>query len=377
MGTFIIKDKEYKKEWLRLNEILNDFPEIQFIFAVGTNSLGKTYSVEDEIVKRLLDGKTSGVIRNLKTEAQKLVFSWEQTLKRYNLNEDYAVDANGVFKIIDKTKKRDNRELMIPFVYASSFDSSCPPLEGINFWLWDEFLSGNEKRAFTMKDPIKFIRTLTNRTRAWKNEEPFRMVLCANPHTMESDLFSAFGLDYDWDKLHSLQDDIKIHKEGKVLSLVFPSEEGWDNSCIQRQRNMFQGVFQGDTYKYKMECEKQIYPNYDTTNLNLKCCWGQENASLEVEYYLIYAHPVQDLTYIKPVEYCEIPKDCPIYTTEWHSHRAIDTFLQDPTNIWDIFGEVWYAHHEGKCLYFAPYTREACKELIQVVDLAYYEVNER
>jgi hypothetical protein len=74
----------------------------------------------------------------------------------------------------------------------SSFDSSTPPVEGLTYFMWDEFLSGNDKRQFSLKNPLKNIRLMEKRTRSMFNTNSGKVqhFLVANPHTPESDIIS-------------------------------------------------------------------------------------------------------------------------------------------------------------------------------------------
>jgi hypothetical protein len=79
----------------------------------------------------------------------------------------------------------------------NSLTSSTPPIEGTYTMCLDEFLDMNQKRKFTMLNPLANIKKLMDRTRANFNRKNAPLVFLANPHILESDFLSDLHCDAD------------------------------------------------------------------------------------------------------------------------------------------------------------------------------------
>jgi hypothetical protein len=84
------------------------------------------------------------------------------------------------------------------FMYLSSITTSLPDEFKARLIVIDEFIDGNEKRVFVMKEYAKQLQKAVSRLiRPLEENEVCKMIMLANPHQPEHDLIYAFGIDFD------------------------------------------------------------------------------------------------------------------------------------------------------------------------------------
>jgi hypothetical protein len=140
-------------------------------------------------------------MRNTELEANKCVEGLKAGLIRYKIERDYFVTSMGVYKITEF--KRDgitpkDADMVCPIVYLSSLSRSVPQEIKAELIVIDEFIDGQEKNKFCLKnyggDMKKAVSRLIRPLR--DDAEPFILAL-ANPHQPQSDLLQSWGLDFD------------------------------------------------------------------------------------------------------------------------------------------------------------------------------------
>jgi len=74
-----------------------------------------------------------------------------------------------------------------------------------------------------MKDPIGTLRKLSKRTRAHFNTNEGRTINCliANPHTPESDWFTALELDWSWEDTYNDKNIFMKYETSTGLKVCF------------------------------------------------------------------------------------------------------------------------------------------------------------
>ncbi len=328
--------KEFEKTWLDLGEVVNFaapfFSDIFLLFCVGDNSLGKTYSVENFFVQKMLEGEKCCWIRNTSAECKTTIDGWLEVFRDPGRAAKYFARDNEYYKTLDFSKvfkvssagiyrlRKDSKgqfmipvkqfksidedyyELLCPFVWAKNGDLSIPQFEPVKYFCWDEIIPSNKAVVgtqgidFTMKNPKLFLQKCINRLN--RNFDTPICFFLANPNVLESDIYTSFGVKHDWDELVKGNDCIQVDYERHIVNLVFPRCDTWTNERLSQQTTRNKILNYGDetgVYNFLPSSMKTIYgkAEIDYTNLPVKCGFV-----VNCECYLLCENNSDDNTWL-------------------------------------------------------------------------------
>jgi len=390
-------DSYIPEGWMLFDKWIEENPDADMFVIVGNNSIGKSYSLMQllvkEIKKQIEHIKQTGTrspdgmiwCRNLKEEAKRCVDGWQDMITASGLNRTVEITPQGIY--YDKSvalkgkwraaairEQKFPRVLIMPFVYWNSTDASTPPLEGTKYIVSDEFLSGNEKSKFVMKDWIGALRKLTKRTRAHFNTNGGRTVNCfiANPHTPESDLFSQLELDFSWKDIYNDQNIFIKYETSTGLRVCF----AWCMNIDRIQNEYLQAQNREDkrwgTTGYDKELwnprYKNIFPALEDIEYSPICAvqtYKKLNTNVVRETVLLstYTYNGEQFIYCSPYK----GEDVPIYSIEAVAHGE-DCYLQDKESVWNKLEWLSDAHMNSIIRFSSPYIRGCMTTFLERLD---------
>lgn len=280
--------------------------------------------------------------------------------------DNYIINKSGIWTI-RKAKNRNRVDkpdkLVIPFIYLSSLARVTPQSISPSFIVLDEFIDGSTQRKFTMSNYGQQLKKAIHRLIGAKLHPQLKMVALANPHTLESDLLIAWGIDFDWDKLNKGEIDIQFNKTTKCVGICIPKafeipEKLQVNEFVGELDAMNIGV--NSSYIFPPSKFKNIYPNLP------------QHVDFIVhtpDAYLSFGMlKDQDIYYIKQCEKHDYDK--PIYVLDSVLLDRFEILLKTDNDLLEVFDKFLTYTLESKIYYGSQFAKESAKDVKHLIDVA-------
>ncbi len=233
---------------------------------ITDNGTGKTFNATKWVLEGVLKGINGAWVRNTEIESKSLVNQFESWISKLEKQAHYHVKKEGVFEIasISKSGVVKCGKMVVGFVYLSSLSRSVPQELHARRIVIDEFIDGNTKNKFSLKNFNGEIKKAINRlTRPiWQGEKVFTLML-ANPHTPQSDVVYSF-FDFDWDKLYRGETDFQINKQKRCVGICIPKQ--FKIKEMKANYEYWGGEQEANNYSFAPNKYKIVLPQLEAEN---------------------------------------------------------------------------------------------------------------
>ncbi len=134
-------------------------------------------------------------MRNTELEADKCVNGLKAGISRLGVDgANYIVNKEGIFEVLSwkKSGNPNDTKLRCPIVYLSSLARSVPQEIHAQLIILDEFIDGNDKRRFVLKNYASDMKKAVSRLiRPIEKDADVLMIGLSNPHQPDADLLYA------------------------------------------------------------------------------------------------------------------------------------------------------------------------------------------